>query len=268
MRLTVVTPSFNQAAFLEKTILSVLDQGWEDLELFVLDGGSTDGSKEILERYDDRISWWVSEPDGGQTPAINRGIARATGDVVAYINSDDYYLPGAFAAAVDMFETTGARWVIGASRVEDADGVVEHTWVPALPTKARHWWLIDPWGYPQPSSFWRRDVFEEHGPFREDMHYIFDTEFGIRLLLAGVEPALTDRPLAVRVDHPAAKSAQHAPFAAEQQRFWALHGPKLSVTERVRLALWRRFIGSRAHRALDRVSRALPLHRARVRRAR
>jgi glycosyltransferase involved in cell wall biosynthesis len=258
LKLTVVTPSFNQADFLEKTIRSVLDQGWEDLEYFVLDGGSTDGSVEILRRYDDRITWWVSEPDDGQTSAINRGISRATGDVVVYVNSDDYYLPGAFETAMGLFERTGARWVIGASRVEDFEGVVEHVWVPELPTKPRHWWLIDPWGYPQPSSFWRRDVFEEFGPFREDMHYIFDTEFGIRLLLGGVRPALTEQPLAVRVDHPAAKSADHTPFVVEQQRFYELHGHKLTVSERVRMAFWLRFIGSGAHRAIDRASRAAP----------
>jgi glycosyltransferase involved in cell wall biosynthesis len=264
LKLTIVTPSFNQAAFLEKTILSVLDQGWEELEYLVLDGGSTDGSAEILRRYDDRITWWVSEPDDGQTAAINRGIRRATGDVVAYINSDDYFLPGAFEAVMTTFARTGARWVIGASRVEDFEGAVEHTWVPRLPTKPRHWWLIDPWGYPQPSSFWRRDVFAEFGTFREDMHYIFDTEFGLRLLLAGVRPELTDRPLAVRVDHPQAKSADHAPFVAEQQRFYEIHGPSLTASERARMALWRRFIGSAAHRAIDRTSRATT-HRMRQR---
>ena len=258
MKLTVVTPSYNQAAFLEKTIRSVVDQGWDDLEYLVLDGGSTDGSVEVLRRWDDRITWWTSEPDDGQTAAINRGIAMATGDVIAYINSDDYYLPGAFATAMDRFAHTDARWVIGASRVEDFNGVVEHVWTPQLPTKGRHWWLIDPWGYPQPSSFWRRDVFEQFGPFREDMHYIFDTEFGLRLLLAGVQPALTDEILAVRVDHPAAKSADHAPFAAEQQAFYKLHGASLSPTERARMELWRRFIGSRAHRAVDAASRRAP----------
>lgn len=266
MRLTVVTPSFNQAAFLEKTIRSVLDQGYDDLEYFVLDAGSTDGSVDILRRYDDRITWWVSEPDDGQTDALNRGIARATGDVVAYVNSDDYYLPGAFATAMDLLERSGARWAIGASRVEDFEGNVEHVWVPRLPTKPRHWWLIDPWGYPQPSTFWRRELFEEFGAFRQDMHYIFDTEFGLRLLLNGVEPAVTDEPLAVRVDHPAAKSADHAPFAAEQRAFYALHGPKLTASERARMAVWRRFIGSPAHMAIDRVSRRAPWREWRDRR--
>lgn len=251
MRLTIITPSFNQGEFLEKTIRSVLDQGYEDLEYLVLDGGSTDHSVEILQRYDDRLTWWVSEPDSGQTDALNKGLRRATGDVVGYINSDDYYLPGALAQAVSTFASTGADWVIGASRSEDPDGRRLGVWVPEPPVKPRHWWLIDPWGYPQPSSFWRRDLFERFGLFREDMHYIFDTEFGIRLLLGGVRPVLRGEEWAVRVDHPAAKSWDHTPFVREQQAFYALHGRSLTASERLRLALWRRFIGSRVHHAVE-----------------
>ena len=93
-RLTVITPSLNQANYLERTLRSVLDQGYPDLEYIVMDGGSTDGSIEILRRYDDRLAYWVSQRDEGQSWAINRAIEQSTGEVVAYINSDDYYLPG------------------------------------------------------------------------------------------------------------------------------------------------------------------------------
>lgn len=255
MRLTIITPSYNQAEFLEKTIRSVLDQGYEDLEYFVLDGGSTDGSREILERYDDRITWWVSEPDDGQTAAINRGIERATGDVIAYVNSDDYFLPGAFHHVMGLLEDSEARWAIGASRVEDAAGNEIHLWTPALPTKRRHWWLIDPWGYPQPSTFWRRDVFAEHGSFRRDLHYIFDTEFGLRLLLAGLTPVLTERPLAVRVEHEQAKSWDQTPFQREQQRFGELLGGGLTARERASLRAWNAFIGTPPHELLVQASK-------------
>src|ERR1700747_491647 len=93
-RITVVTPSFNQGTFLEETIRSVLLQGYPDLEYIVLDGGSTDNSVDILRNYDRQLTNWVSERDRGQTHAINKGLARATGDIAAYLNSDDLYLPG------------------------------------------------------------------------------------------------------------------------------------------------------------------------------
>ena len=95
-RISIITPSFNQAQFLEQTIKSVLDQGYPNLEYFIIDGGSTDGSADIIRRYSKQLTYWVSEKDRGQTHAINKGLERATGEIIAYINSDDLYVPGAF----------------------------------------------------------------------------------------------------------------------------------------------------------------------------
>jgi glycosyltransferase involved in cell wall biosynthesis len=215
-KLSIVTPSFQQAAFIERTIRSVLDQGYEDLEYLIVDGGSTDGSVDVIERYADRLAWWVSEADDGQTDALNKGLRRATGDIIAYINSDDYYLPGAFAAALAAFERTDALWVAGSARFVDADDVVSEVWEPRLPlSRLRASWLDGLWGVPQAATFWRRECFDRYGLFREDMDYVFDTEFGLRLAFAGHFPALVDGELAVRVIHPEAKSWDRSPFERE-----------------------------------------------------
>jgi glycosyltransferase involved in cell wall biosynthesis len=216
--LTVITPSFNQAQYLERTLRSVLDQEYPDLEYIVMDGGSTDGSVEILERYDDRLTYWVSEPDEGQSWAINRGIERATGDVIAYINSDDYYVPGAFEAALPLFDVPAVRWAAGATEYRETDGTLETLWLPRQPHGSRARWIRSSWYVPQASSFWRRDVFEEFGLLREDLHFVFDTEFGLRLALGGLRPVTFDRPLAVRYLHGEAKSAEVKRFKREYRK--------------------------------------------------
>jgi glycosyltransferase involved in cell wall biosynthesis len=240
-KLSVITPSYNQAAFIERTIRSVLDQGYANLEYIVVDGGSTDGSVGIIERYADYLSWWVSEPDEGQTDALNKGLDHATGKILTYINSDDYFLPGAFEAAVRTFEHSEALWAVGAAQFVDASGRLAEVWRPQLPRGRRQWWILDPWGVPQPSTFWRREVFERFGKFRQDMHYVFDTEFGLRLALAGELPELIDLDLAVRVVHPDAKSWNPKEFRREERRFVRLCAPMLSQRERLALHLARAF---------------------------
>jgi glycosyltransferase involved in cell wall biosynthesis len=255
-KLTIITPSFNQGTFIERTIRSVLDQGYENLEYMIVDGGSTDDSVDVIRRYEDSLAWWVSEPDQGQTDALNKGLRRATGDIVAYINSDDYYLPGAFAVAVGGLERSTKRWLAGACRYVDQHGELADVWRPALPwTQRRQWWLLDPWGVPQAATFWRRDVFEELGYFRQDMHYVFDTEYGLRLAYAGHMPEMVEPELAVRVIHPDAKSWDRSRFTREQKRFVALYRPQMSRRERIGVRVAQALVGVGAYRLTGAASR-------------
>src|SRR5258706_6083465 len=122
-RISIVTPSFNQAAYVDATIRSVLDQRYPNLEYIVVDGGSTDGSVDIIRRYEDRLTYWVSEPDRGQADAINKGLARATGEIRAYLNSDDLYLPGALLrVAAEYRAHPDADIICGVCRVIDEHG--------------------------------------------------------------------------------------------------------------------------------------------------
>jgi glycosyltransferase involved in cell wall biosynthesis len=214
--ITVVTSSFNQGAFLERTIRSVLDQGYPKLEYFVLDGGSTDRSDEIIRRHADRIDYWVSQPDGGQTAAINEGWRRATGEILAWLNSDDYYLPGALATVGRAFlDHPGAALVYGQMRREDPDGRPLGTLGSAFDRRRL---LYSHQMIPQPSAFFRRAGVEAAGPLDESLHYSMDYDFLLRLTSVG-PTVMIPEPLAVATIHAQAKTTRdRAAAAAETNR--------------------------------------------------
>ena len=179
-RVSVVTPSFNQAPFIAKTIASVLDQTYRDVEYFVIDGGSTDGSVEIIRGYADRLAGWVSEPDRGQTDAINKGFAMAHGDILAWLNSDDTYEPEAIARAVAYLDAhPEVGLVYGDALFIDGDGEAMGAF-PAAQTDYRRLRR----GYvhiPQQAAFFKASLWRKAGPLDPDFYFAMDYDLWVRL---------------------------------------------------------------------------------------
>ncbi|NKD76834.1 glycosyltransferase [Haematospirillum sp. H1815] len=180
-RITVVTPSFNQAVFLERTICSVLDQGYPNLEYIIVDGGSTDGSVEIIRKYADHLAWWVSEPDRGQSHAINKGLQRATGDWVGWQNSDDVYFPGAFAQLAEAArQWPSAGLIIGDMQLIDENDQLIRNICYVRPTYTSL--LAEGMVLTNQAAFWRRCLHDRVGWLDETLHYCFDYEWFLRVL--------------------------------------------------------------------------------------
>jgi glycosyltransferase involved in cell wall biosynthesis len=184
---TIVTPSYNQAPFLEATIRSVLEQDYSHIEYIIIDGGSTDGSLEIIKKYADRLAFWSSEKDRGQTDAINKGFARATGEVLAWINSDDTYEPGTVREAVDEMQAHPEMGMI----YGDANFIDDHGRVIGRFPAAQTDYLRLRRGYvhiPQQATFFRRDLWQQVGPL--DPSFFFAMDYDLWVRIAKIAPLL------------------------------------------------------------------------------
>ena len=177
---SIITPSFNQARFLESTIRSVLEQDYPNLEYIIVDGGSTDSSVDTIRRYAGRLAWWVSEKDLGQTDAINKGFAHAKGDILAWLNSDDTYEPGAVSEAVEFLRSRPeVGLVYGDANFIDEDGDIIGRF-PAAQTDYKRLRR----GYvhvPQQASFWRADLWRKMGPLDPSFYFAMDYDLWVRL---------------------------------------------------------------------------------------
>lgn len=183
-KVTVVTPSFNQAPFLERTIRSVLDQGYPNLEYIIIDGASTDGSQQIIERYAARLSYWVSERDRGQAHAINKGLVRATGDWVAWQNSDDIYYPGAFdSLARAAAHNSDVDLITGNVLLIDAEDRVLRDMRYVKPTYRAL--LAEGMVLTNQAAFWRRTAHDRLGWIDESLYCAFDYDWFLRLMEHG-----------------------------------------------------------------------------------
>jgi glycosyltransferase involved in cell wall biosynthesis len=201
---TIVTPSFNQARFLERTILSVLNQGYPRLEYIIIDGGSTDGSVDIIRKYERYLTYWESTPDRGQSHAINKGFERATGDYVGWQNSDDLYFPGALRKLGSAASKGRAPIVSGNLFVADADNRIFRK-IHYTPVNRGTLTVVKA-SIPNQSAIFRRDLLRKYGLLQESMRYCMDLELWSRLLREGKNLIVPDA-MGVYTAHDETKTA-------------------------------------------------------------
>ena len=228
--ISIITPSFNQGYYLEQTLVSVLSQGYPGLEYLVVDGGSTDGSLEIIQRYTSRLAWWVSEPDNGQAEAINKGLQRASGELVAWLNSDDYYLPGALRKVAEVFAAhpeTGL--VFGDVLAVDDQGKALNL------LRYGDWGLADLMAFRiigQPSIFMRHNLLEKAGLLDTSFHYLLDHQLWLRLAQLAGMTYLPETLSAARF-HSESKNVSHASEFSQEVYLildWMKSQPRLAET--------------------------------------
>jgi glycosyltransferase involved in cell wall biosynthesis len=198
----------------------VLQQNYPNLEYIIIDGGSTDGSVDIIQKYERHISCWVSEKDRGQTHAINKGLQRATGDIIGYLNSDDYYLEGSLARVAQYYSRhPDIDLFHGRCRVVDKRGGTIGVWCGSI---SRYDEILDLWdvwwdqrGFVQPEVFWTKRISDKIGPFREDLFWVMDYEYWLRILRAKCRVGFVDAEIAAFRLQPEQKSRQSERSAEE-----------------------------------------------------
>ena len=241
---SIVTPSYNQAAYLEQTLTSVLEQDYPNLEYLVVDGNSTDGSVDIIKKYADKLAFWVSEKDSGQAEAINKGLSRTRGKFVAWLNSDDTYMPGTISAAVKTFEANPDAFLI----YGDMLAINEHGETINL-LKYRQLTLEDLLCFEiigQPAVFMSRAALEMAGLLDPSYHFFLDHQLWLRIALQGPILHVSETWAAARY-HPEAKNrARSAEFGREAFRIldWARKWPDFTqaftgVERRARASAYR-----------------------------
>ncbi len=202
MKISILTPSFNQGKYIDRCIQSVLNQNYPDAEHIVIDGGSTDNTTDVLKKYKHLI--WVSEKDEGQADALNKGLKMATGDIIGWINSDDYYEENIFSDVISHFTHTDTRWILGNITFCYPEQGVER--IEKSPEITLSKLLCDPDIVRQQGAFFKRSVLDEVGAWNKDMHMVMDYELWVRLSKKH-PPKMIDRNYAYFLWHAEQKSS-------------------------------------------------------------
>ena len=183
MRISIITPSYNQAAYLEKTIQSIISQGYTELEYILIDGGSNDGSLEIIKKYESHFAYWISEKDEGQSHAINKGFEKATGDIITWINSDDQLTPNTLHRIAAEFEKDKSKeiFVVHGKTILFGESMADKEFGASKTDFLERSLAGLP--FPQPSSFFRKEVIEKYGNLKQEFHFGMDYEFFVSVFL-------------------------------------------------------------------------------------
>jgi glycosyltransferase involved in cell wall biosynthesis len=243
-RISIVTPSYQQGEFLEWTIRSVLEQGYPNLEYVVMDGGSKDATREILARYKNQLAYWESAPDHGQADAVARGFEHTSGEIMAYLNSDDVLAPGALDFVARFFADHPEVDAIYSHRVFiDEENLVTRYWI--LPP--HHSWMMERWDYiPQETCFWRRRIYDQAGGIDKSFQFALDYDLFVRFMRHG-RMERVNRFLGAFREHPSSKTTQQAGAHPEVERIYQEHG--------IHLADWHRLPQLAQYELLDARSR-------------
>jgi glycosyltransferase involved in cell wall biosynthesis len=202
-KFSIIIPSYNQGHFIKQTIDSILSQSYKNVDVLVIDGGSTDNTVDVLKTYDDKI-FWISEKDRGQTHAINKGLAIAKGDIIAYLNSDDYYLEDILKKVATVFETDKeVLWLTGDYLIVDEKGKTIQSLIGKYKSFFRNKLsfnllsVLNPIN--QPSTFFSKKMIDLVGDFNEELHYTMDYEYWLRAIKKQKPIILKDKLSAFRI---------------------------------------------------------------------
>jgi glycosyltransferase involved in cell wall biosynthesis len=237
--ISIVTPSYNQGQFLEETIRSVLLQGYPNLEYIIIDGGSTDESVEIIKKYEPWLAYWVSEKDRGQSHAINKGFERATGEIMAWINSDDYFEVGAFALIANAYyKYPSSEWYAGKCYFIYSSDVITEEVLQPIDNSRSELWLVN-CRVMQPSTFWKTSLWKKINGIDEYLHYSFDYDLWLQFVAHQVFPTYIDHPLAYFRFHPESKTKKNRDDFYKEDKIVQTRYKYLANTFVKKINVWR-----------------------------
>ena len=225
-RITVVMPSFNQAKYIAESIRSVLDQDYPNLEFIILDGGSTDGSQNIIKQYATQLSYWHSQPDNGQSHALIQGFEHSTGDLIGWVNSDDVLLPECLKRIALAYLEQPNAGLFGGNYIliDNISKIIRCRRHPRNPELFAKFGLFV---VNQPGSFFRRDDYKAVGGLNQDLHYVMDTDLYVRMMNKGTKFAYIDAYLSGFRIHSNAKTVSQIQMArVEGTKIRKLYWPK------------------------------------------